>query len=286
MRHGFLLVDKPLGPTSHDVVQTVRRALPERDVGHLGTLDPQASGLLVLAVGSKALKVVELFSGLNKEYKAHIRFGEISTTYDAAGTLEAVALKPGWIAPEQGSLQRIISDQFVGKIDQVPPGYSAIHIAGERAYRKMQQGKNVVMPSRKVEVLSYHIDSYNFPDLHVTISCSAGTYIRSLAHDLGQVLGCGAHLGGLRRTKVGQWRVEDAALPANVAWTQVSPLKEILASLPKVEISSLEGEALRHGKDIDHEVHPDTIAWCEGLPMALLVPCKDGTRRAHPRKVF
>ncbi len=286
MRHGFLLIDKPLGPTSHDAVQIVRRTLPERGVGHLGTLDPQASGLLVLAVGAKGLKAIELFSGLTKEYEAHIRFGAVSTTYDSEGVMEERAPKPGWEIPEHAVVQRTIAERFVGKIQQVPPMYSAVHVNGERAYRRAMQGESFEMPTKTVDVISFEMISYAYPDLHVRVTCGGGTYIRSLANDLGDALRCGGYLAGLRRTKIGEWSVDNAVAPDKVTWAHVMPLKDVLKSLPAVELDTTEAEALRHGKDIDRQVSPDTIAWCEGLPMAVLVPAKDGTRRAHPRKVF
>lgn len=286
MRHGFLLVDKLRGPTSHDVVAAVRRTLGERDIGHLGTLDPMATGLMVLAVGAKALKVVELFSGLPKEYEADITFGTVSDTYDAEGVLTPVAAKPGWEPPEQGSLQRVIADRFLGRIEQVPPAHSAVHVGGERAYRKARQGKNVVLPSRAVEIAACDVLSYAYPSLRLRVRCSAGTYIRSLAHDLGAVLRCGGHLSGLRRTEVGSWNVSGALRADAVAWANVRPLKDVLSGLPKVEVTAEQCEALRHGKDLPLEVKPDVIAWCDGLPVAVLTPKKDGTRSAHPRKVL
>lgn len=286
MRHGFLLIDKPIGPTSHDCVGMIRRSLHEKSVGHLGTLDPQASGLMVLAVGAKALKVVELFAGLPKEYEATIRFGQVSTTYDADGTLTDVAPKAGWEAPEQASIQRIIQDRFLGKIEQIPPVYSAIHVGGERAYRKAMQGKNVAMPSRIVEVRKFEVLSYEYPVLRARIECSAGTYIRSLANDLGEVLRSGAHLSALRRTKVGEWSIDEAKPPETAAWGDVIPLKDVLQHRGGVEISADQLRDLGHGKDVQIEVKPDTIAWCGGLPVAILTPLKDGSRKAHPRKVF
>lgn len=286
MRHGFLFVDKPVGPTSHDVVQGVRRTLQESSIGHLGTLDPLASGLLVLAVGAKALKVVELFGGLPKEYVAHIAFGAVSNTYDADGIIEVQPPKPGFAPPEQATLQRLLQDRFQGVIDQVPPAHSAVHVGGERAYRKARQGLDVVMPSRKVEITAAEIVEYAYPHLKLRVECGAGTYIRSLAHDLGQVMRCGAYLAGLRRTKVGEWDASLALAPSALSWGNVHPLKDVLAPLQKVEITEAQLQDLRHGKDLPLEVRPDTIAWCGGLPVAILTPKKDGSRLAHPRKVF
>ena len=284
MRHGFLLIDKPLGFTSHDAVAVVRRTLSERSVGHLGTLDPAAGGLLVMAVGKKALKVVQLFTDLTKEYEASVTFGSISTTYDSEGVLQQYDIGMGWTPPEHGQLQQIIRDRFIGNISQVPPSYSAISIGGERAYRKARQGRAVDLPAREVHIDRCEILSYTYPHLRLRVVCGSGTYIRSLAHDLGQVLHCGAYLSGLRRTTVGEWSVANAKAPDAVTWADVIPLKEVLKNFPRRELTDSEREELRYGRNIDAEVAPETIAWHGELPVAILVPAEDGT--AHARKVF
>jgi tRNA pseudouridine55 synthase len=284
MRHGFLLIDKPAGCTSHDVVAEVRRSLHERSIGHLGTLDPAATGLLVLAVGRKALKVVELFSGLSKEYEADVRFGAISTTYDADGIIEEKAPPKGWKIPEQAVVQRTIKERFIGRFQQVPPAYSAVHIGGERAYRKAMQGRAVNIPPREVEVKECAILSYDYPSLKLRISCGSGTYIRSLAHDLGELLHCGAYLTGLRRTHVGDWSVADAVVPADAAWAHVRPLKDVLASLPRRDLSATEFEEVKTGRDIEGEVTVHTIGWFDELPVAVLEPKGEGN--IHARKVL
>jgi tRNA pseudouridine55 synthase len=284
VRHGFLLIDKPLGQTSHDAVAIVRRTLPERSIGHLGTLDPAATGLLVLAVGKKALKVVELFGDVNKEYEADVLFGKISSTYDREGIIEDFPIGKGWVPPEQGELQRVIADRFIGKISQVPPAHSAIKIGGERAYRKARQGVAVDMPTREVHIENITIVSYAFPKLTLRVRCGSGTYIRSLAHDLGQVLRCGGYLSALRRTKVAAWSVTDAVAPDRAAWTNVMPLKDVLKDLPSRELSQDEYEELRMGRNIEAEVTHNMVGWCDDLPVALLIPAADGT--AHARKVF
>ncbi len=190
MRHGFLLIDKPEGPTSHDCVAQVRHILHERKVGHLGTLDPAANGLLVMAVGAKALKVVELFNNLNKEYEATVCFGAVSSTYDREGVIEEVTLQPGVEVPDELAIRNVIKDRFLGKVEQVPPAASAIKIGGERAYRKMRRGKGVKLSSREVEITACDILSYDYPDLHLRVACGSGTYIRSLANDLGHLRRC------------------------------------------------------------------------------------------------
>lgn len=286
MKHGFLFIDKPIGPTSHDCVSMVRKALSEKKVGHLGTLDPAASGLLVVAVGAKALKVIELFHNLSKEYEADIYFGAVSTTYDREGTIEERAPKPGWVVPEKLEVRRVIDDQFVGTINQVPPGYSAINIGGERAYRKMRQGKGVNLPPRAVHITSCDILSYDYPHISLHVHSSSGTYIRSLAHDLGRVLRCGGYLEGLRRTKVGDWSINQSVALDDVTFSDVVPLKEILGTLERIDVTKEEADDISHGRNIEREVKVNTFAWFHDLPIAILEPAKDGSRQAHARKVL
>ena len=283
MRHGFLLIAKPKGPTSHDVVEAVRARLHEPSVGHLGTLDPGACGLLVLAVGAKALKVVELFQGLPKEYEATVRMGFVSTTYDSDGVIEEV-VKAGWEPPEQAVIQRVIQDHFLGKIDQTPPAHSAVHVAGERAYRKARQGKNVVIPSRKVEITRCDVLSYDYPVLRLRIACSAGTYVRSIAHDLGHLLHNGAYLEALTRTKVGEWKLSDAADPAKATWADILPLKEVMKGFPAVELSDMDLENARCGRTLKQSIAKESIGWHQDLPVCILKPLSEGG--SHARKVF
>lgn len=276
MRHGFLLVHKPEGPTSHDAVDVVRRTLHERDIGHLGTLDPLASGLLVLAVGAKALKVVELFTGLSKEYDAGIRFGSVSATYDREGPLETVERKPGVEEPTESQVREVIANHFLGTITQVPPAASAVKIGGERAYRKMRQGREVNVPERSVQIDACNVLSYAYPDLRLRIRCGSGTYIRSLAHDMGGMLRVGGYLLSLQRTKVGDWSVEDAVEPAKVSWARVIPLKEVLGSMPSRQLTEAEFDSIGHGRVIHEAVSKNTVGWFDHLPVALLEPSKDG----------
>lgn len=286
MKHGFLFIDKPAGPTSHDIVGKVRRALGEKKVGHLGTLDPAATGLMVLAVGAKALKVVELYNHLEKEYEADILFGAVSSTYDRDGVIEEVERKPGVPEPSKHDVMLAIKDKFLGSVWQVPPAHSAIRIDGERAYHKARSGEEVKMPEREVTIDVCDVISFEYPKLTLRVGCSSGTYIRSIAHDLGKVLRCGAYLEGLRRTKVGEWSVQDAVDIEKVAWGNVVPLKEILADRVRLDVSAAEAEDLQHGRPIPHQVQPDTIAWFDGLPIAILEPRKDGSNMAKGRKVL
>lgn len=270
MRHGFLFIDKPLGPTSHDVVHTVRKTLNERDIGHIGTLDPAASGLLVLAVGSKALKVIEFFQHLTKEYEAEITFGSVSSTYDREGVIETFTMKPGWIEPDQLQIRRLIQERFIGNIQQKPPAHSAIHIAGKRAYDLARKGVDIQMQARTVNIDACDIIRFIYPMLTLRIHCGSGTYIRSLAHDLGDMLRCGAYLSALHRTKVGEWSVDSAVSPEKINWTNVVPIKDILRTHAGIEISANEWEEIRHGRTVDRVIEGDVFAWHEGLPVAVL----------------
>lgn len=286
MRHGFLLLNKPKGPTSHDVVAIARKALSERKIGHTGTLDPAATGLMVLGVGAKALKLLEFYQGLTKEYEAEITFGKISSTYDADGVVEDFLRKPGVHDPEEVQIRTILEAKFVGNIEQRPPAHSAIRIEGERAYTLARKGDLVEMPFRSVHIDACEILSYAYPVLQLRVSCAAGTYIRSLAHDLGESLRCGAILSALRRTRVGDWTIEEAVEPESIAWSKVIPLKEVALNLPKIDVTEEEANHIRNGRRIQREVKANTIAWAEGLPIAVLEPVKDGSRSAKPRKVL
>lgn len=286
MRHGFLLIAKPCGPTSHDAVAQVRRLLHEQKIGHLGTLDPAAEGLLVLAVGAKALKVIELFDDLSKEYGAHVCLGATSTTYDREGVIERWHPVPGWHTPDELMIRSTISARFLGKIQQVPPAHSAVKVGGERAYRKARQGRGVNIPPREVEISECVIEKYLYPDLYLKVACGSGTYIRSLAHDLGELLHCGGYLQGLKRTKVGEWNLKDAVTPEQVTWTNVLPLKDVLAHFPRLELTDHEADDICHGRSIAHAVAPDTIGWHGGLPIVILIPSKDGSQTSRPRKVL
>lgn len=283
MKHGFLLIDKPSGPTSHDIVAMARKQLQERSIGHLGTLDPLASGLMVLAVGKKALKVVELFQHCDKEYVADVRLGAVSTTYDAQGEIEEIALKPGRSQPTEIDIRNIIDDRFIGKIRQRPPAHSAIRIDGKRAYEAARNGEDIEMPERTVDIAKCSITSFSYPELKLTIACSGGTYIRSLAHDLGQLLHCGGYLTALRRTKVKHWNVDDAHAPKHIAWGHIIPLKEVLKHESRIDITDEQLKALSFGQMIDVQIEGECIAWHSDLPVALVVP-RDGKTKA--RKVF
>jgi len=201
---GLLLVDKPAGMTSHDVVQHVRRIYGERSIGHLGTLDPFATGLLVLLLG-RATRLATFLDTEPKVYEAAIRFGTETDTDDETGTVIRTAPAP----PE--SDVRSSLETLTGKIAQVPPAYSAKSVDGTRAYDAARRGEPLDLPAVDVTVHSWDIKGFREETLSAVVTCSGGTYIRALARDLGRLTSSAAHLASLRRTRVGEFDIQNAA---------------------------------------------------------------------------
>jgi tRNA pseudouridine55 synthase len=203
--NGVIVIDKPGGITSHDVVNRVRRIVQEKSVGHLGTLDPMATGVLPLVVG-RMTRLAQFYTSSHKSYQGEIRFGISTDTYDADG--EVVSEMP----PPDLALEAIreAARAFVGKLQQTPPRFSAKKIAGVPAYKLARKKKEVELRPVEVEVNSLTITGLDGDRARFTCEVSAGTYVRSIAHDLGEKLGCGAHLSSLRRTASGEFRIEDA----------------------------------------------------------------------------
>jgi tRNA pseudouridine55 synthase len=206
---GLLLLDKPEGWTSHDVVAYTRGVTRVRQIGHTGTLDPFATGLLILLIGDATKKAVE-FHKFSKMYEATIKLGLTTNTYDRTGVITSEAKDLQLI--HRPVVEEKLMD-FVGEIKQMPPAFSAKKIQGRKAYEMARAGQVVNLEPSTVTVEEIAIHNYEFPLLHAGITCSTGTYIRSLAHDLGQALGCGATLQELRRVAIGPYRVQDAIEP-------------------------------------------------------------------------
>ena len=240
-----MLVAKPAGPTSHDVVDIVRRMLGEQRVGHLGTLDPFAKGLLVLVVG-RATRLATFAADWPKSYEGVIRLGVTTDTDDATGTIVATAPWTG-ITPVQ--LADVVG-KFRGRYEQRPPAYSAVKIEGERAYRRARRGETVEPVARPVEIRELEIVEAAVPDLQFRATVSGGTYLRSLARDIGATLGCGAHLSALRRTAVGPFRVENAVAPEAVTPAHVRDASALVADLPRRDVSAEERDAVLHGRPL------------------------------------
>ena len=206
MKEGFILVDKPKGITSHDVVDKLREITQVRKIGHAGTLDPLGTGLLVLGIGRRATRKLSEFLKLDKEYIAKLRLGAVSDTFDKEGKIEFKKVEK---IPSREKIGKVI-EKFIGKIYQTPPLYSAKKIKGKKAYVLARKGKKVELKTQKISIYKIKILRYKFPYLEIKINCSSGTYIRSLASDIGKALNCGALLEELRRTKIGNFSIEKA----------------------------------------------------------------------------
>ena len=201
---GLILLDKPSGPTSHDMVYAVRRGSGEKRVGHAGTLDPLATGLLVMCLGP-ATRLSEYLAGKGKRYRAQARLGQSTTTYDSQGEVTATSAA----IPDRQAVEAALAE-FRGAQQQVPPAFSAVKRGGQKAYELARRGEAVVLEPRSIVVHTLELVDWQPPDAVLELHCSAGTYVRSLAHDLGQRLGCGAHLTALRRTASGGLTVDQA----------------------------------------------------------------------------
>jgi len=209
MENGILLIDKPAGLTSFGVVARVRRVLSQQQgkkvkVGHTGTLDPFATGLMILVIG-KECKNAGTYSKLDKVYEATIKLGQVSTTGDPEGEITNISD----IIPIQKDIEDVLFN-FIGEIMQRPPIYSAIKIGGQRAYKLAREGKTIEMPERQVTIYDIEIIEYKYPELKVKAGVSSGTYIRTLAEDIGKAIGVGAYCTQLRRINISNWSIEQA----------------------------------------------------------------------------
>ena len=231
--NGVLVVDKPAGMTSHDVVARVRRIFNTRKVGHAGTLDPDATGILVLGLGN-ATRLLSFAQTGPKRYLATASFGSTTTTQDASG--EVVETRP---VDVDAAAVRSAAAGFVGDIEQIPPMVSAVKVGGERLYKKARRGEEVERRPRPVTIHSLELLGFEPepPEASFDVVCSPGTYIRTLVHDIGQVLGCGAHLKTLRRTEASGFTEADAVALDEVTVSDLRPAVEAVASLPRVVIA-------------------------------------------------
>jgi tRNA pseudouridine55 synthase len=239
---GLFLVDKPGGVTSHDVVDVVRRAVGTRKVGHAGTLDPMASGLLVIGAG-RATRLLRFLGDLPKTYEGTMRLGVETTTLDADGevtrespvTATRQDVAAAMRALEGGSLQR-------------PPAYSAVKVGGRKLYEAARRGERLEAEPRPIRVEAFDLLAFDPPDVRFRVTCSGGTYVRALAADVGAGLSCGAHLTGLRRTAIGPFSVEDASPPERA--TSPLPLEVAVRHLPRLDLDPEEAVAATHGRPL------------------------------------
>ncbi len=291
---GVLVIDKPTGLTSHDVVQIVRKGTNLRRAGHTGTLDPRASGVLVVLLGP-AVRLSEYISASDKRYQAIIKLGSNTETYDAEG-VEVVpenVVDPYTITEEKFNE---VLQTFVGDIEQVPPPFSAIKVRGKKAYDLARSGEEVELAPRLIHVYSLELLEWSPPEAVIDVYCSSGTYVRSLAYDLGQRLGTGAYLSGLRRTKSGQFTLRDAvqlrklrdAFDAGNWYQYLIPAAEALGEWPAIELTAEELDAVKHGHRISREGMSGSLARGisnQGELVALLEYVED-TGEWQPKKVF
>ncbi|HKN81507.1 MAG TPA: tRNA pseudouridine(55) synthase TruB [Actinomycetota bacterium] len=238
---GLLLVDKSSGMTSHDAVDVVRRSLGTRKVGHAGTLDPMATGLLVLGVG-RATRLLRYLGELPKTYAATGRLGEETDTLDADGEIVRTA-------PVDVSLAEVerACASLVGESMQTPPAYSAVKVGGRKLYDAARRGEVLEAPARPIRVDAFAVSAFDGRDLEVLITCSGGTYVRVLVADVGRALGCGAHLVRLRRIAIGSFRVEDARPPGEGT---LEPVERAVEHLPSIRLDPEEARAASHGRPL------------------------------------
>ncbi|KAF0242291.1 MAG: tRNA pseudouridine55 [Planctomycetota bacterium] len=238
---GFLLVDKPAGPTSHDVVEDARTRLKTMEIGHTGTLDPMATGLLVLAIG-RATAILQ-FLEWDKGYLGTARLGVETDSLDATGKIlatRAVTCNDDQAAAAFRAL--------LGTRRQRPPMVSAVKVKGKRLHTLARKGKTVDRPERVITVSKSEVVRVALPDVEFAVDVSSGTYVRVLAEEAGRALGCGAHLKALRRTRVGPFRVEDAVKPSEIDVKRLRPPAEALAHLPEFAMEEGQAQAVAHGR--------------------------------------
>ncbi len=236
---GLLLIDKPAGITSHDAVNLVRRVLGTRKVGHAGTLDPLATGLLLIGVG-RATRLLRFLGDLPKVYQGIGLLGVETTTLDAEG--DVVRRSPADVTELE---LRAAMGTFIGDIEQVPPAYSAVKVGGRKLYEAARRGNPAQGPPRRVRVDAFDLLGLEGPRFEFLVRCSAGTYVRSLVADVGGELGCGAHLVALRRTAIGEYRVDDATPPE--APGELQPVDGAVAHLAAIGLTEDEARAATHG---------------------------------------
>ena len=254
---GFLNCYKPSGITSRDVVNIVQRRLQKTKVGHAGTLDPIAEGVLVLGIGSAA-RLVTHVQTYPKQYVAAFRLGEHSPSEDT----ETQSVKPHGLPIPTRSMIEDAATKMIGRIQQTPSAYSAIHVNGKRAYQRARQGENFEMPSREVVIHSIQVNHYEYPNLKLTVECGSGTYIRSIGSDLAKSVGSFGIMTALRRSSIGPFKEEQAVSTEILANDDLSrfllPATMAVENLPKVIVSTDDIQRIRFGQLIDCKLPPNS----------------------------
>ncbi len=288
--NGLLNVNKPLGHSSHDVIRDLRRLTNFRRIGHTGTLDPMATGVLVLVMGA-ATRLARFVTGSDKRYRAVVHFGEETATYDVEGEV----ISRCEVTFDRAQLDGVL-EGFRGPLLQIPPMYSAIRVKGQRLYELARRGEDVVREPRPVTIHELEVLAWEPPELTLDVLCSPGTYIRSLAHDLGEALECGAHLRSLVRTATGPFRLEESYTLEDLAALAeegrledaLLPPKAALYALPAVQLTDNEVQAVRYGQAIALDV-PEGAEVLQARDqddrlVAVMVPQREG--RWRPSRVM
>jgi len=285
---GALVIDKPQGKTSHDVVDAVRHVAGMRQIGHLGTLDPLATGVLVLLLG-RATRLVQFYNGRRKRYTAAFRFGFATDSYDSDGEAQG-ADRP--VALDAAALEKLANDK-IGRFAQMPPAFSAKKIHGRPAYELARKKEPVELKAVEVELYEYRLTGIDGNLARFVIECSSGTYIRSLAHEMGQQLGCGAHLAEIKRTAVGEFSIEQAIKLEELAEASragkfancLIPLEALLPNFPRIDVLPVIEKRVRHGSKFNitvSQLMPGRTALAPGATQEL-----DGGEPKPPRlRVF
>jgi len=292
---GALIIDKPVGMTSHDVVQAVRRGTGLRRVGHTGTLDPRASGVLVVLLGP-AVRLSQFISADDKRYQATLKLGTSTDTYDSEGRILQTA-----------PYNHVTEEQFIalikgyeGTTQQIPPVYSAVKVQGRPAYRRTRDGEQVELEPREINVYNLDLLEWSLPEVVLDVYCSSGTYVRSLAHDIGEDLGTGAHLIGLRRTKSGFFTLRHAvhlrqlqdAFLSGEWYRHLLPASELLQDWPMVELDNEQVEKITNGHRIPAEENPEMTmdGMARGISeqgdLVALLLFDETKQEWQPKKVF
>jgi tRNA pseudouridine55 synthase len=275
-----LPVDKPVGPTSHDIVAQARRALGTKRIGHTGTLDPFASGLLLLCVNN-ATRLAEYFGELPKSYLATARFDGATTTDDCTG--DFITRSTDWQTLDEEQVRAAFQTQR-GTLAQLPSKFSAKKVAGERAYDIARRGDAVDLSPAEVTIYDIRVLAITLPEVTFEVDCSSGTYVRAVARDVGEALRTGGHLTSLRRTAIGRVRVDDAAPADAITAERGIPMLSAIGHLPILHVDDDEVKALRFGQALNRAVEPGTLAIEQGGEL-IGIAVSDG-ERVRPKKVF
>jgi len=267
--NGFLLLDKPKGVSSFDLVRQVKKNYFEKVVGHSGTLDKEASGLMIIAL-AKATRLLKYFIGLDKKYEVLACFGFKTASFDASE--EKIQVSNEKVSKEK--ILEVIKNNFLGEISQVPPKYSALKIKGERASDIIRKGGDVEIKPRKITVFDFKLIKYDYPLVLFKVSCSSGTYIRSLVNDLGEILGVGAYVEELKRHKIGKYDLNDVS-------KEVINISDFVKKMPTFKLTTEEFQGLQNGKRLSSKNFPDlalnSFAFFENNCVGVLEKSQDGS---------